>query len=308
MESEEVRIEIDDRSGFCFGVVTAIGKAEEALRTGEVYCLGDIVHNRLEVQRLETLGLRTVGHEDMALLGGRRMLIRAHGEPPSTYERAAGLGIRIIDATCPVVAGLQRLVAEAYREMKACGGQVVILGKRGHAEVIGLQGQTSGEAIIVEGASDLDAVDFARPVYFLAQTTQSLALFGELAKEILRRSACPDKVMVRDTICRQVSSREEHLRRFAGRFDAVIFVCGHKSSNGRVLYDVCRGANPHTYNIEDYPELRGEWFEGVGSVGICGATSTPQWLMQRTAERVRELVGTRPAGAAVGDNFVEHEC
>lgn len=292
MEAPEVYIEIDAGSGFCFGVVNAISKAESSLAEGrQVFSLGDIVHNRLEVQRLAGLGLRTVDHAQLGELKGKRVLIRAHGEPPATYRRMEELGIEVIDATCPVVAGLQRIVASAYRQMDACGGQVVILGKRGHAEVIGLSGHADDSALIVECMEDLSAVDSRRPVYFLAQTTQSLALFGEMADTILYRSQCPDKVVIRDTICRQVSSRESRLREFARRFSSVVFVSGRKSSNGKVLYEVCREANPQTYNVEDAGELLKEWFAESCSVGICGATSTPHWLMEEVAARVRELTG-----------------
>ncbi len=293
MEEGRVHIEIDGGSGFCFGVVNAISQAERSLAEGEVYCLGDIVHNRLEVQRLAALGLHTVQHDGLDALAGKRVLIRAHGEPPATYARAAELGIEVVDATCPVVAGLQRTVAAAYARMRACGGQVVILGKRGHAEVVGLAGHADGRAVIVEGPDDLDAVDFARPVYFLAQTTQSLALFRRMAAVIRERSLCPEQVTIRDTICRQVSSREAKLRGFAGRFDAVVFVSGRKSSNGKVLYGVCREANPRCYSIEDAAELQPEWFAGCTSVGICGATSTPGWLMQQVAGRVDALTNGR---------------
>lgn len=286
-------VEIDESSGFCFGVVNAISRAESSLADGELFSLGDIVHNRLEVQRLEERGLRTVGHEQLSGLTGSRLLIRAHGEPPATYERAAALGIDVVDATCPVVASLQRVVAAAHKEMTACDGQVVLLGKRGHAEVVGLAGHTDGTAIIVEGVDDLHLIDFGRPVYLLSQTTQSLALFGTIAAAIKERSLCPDKVTIRDTICRQVSSREAHLREFAQRFDTVIFVSGQKSSNGKVLYQVCRDANPACYNIEDGGELRPEWFAQSRSVGICGATSTPHWLMERVAGCVRDLVSRR---------------
>ena len=289
--NETIHVEIDGKSGFCFGVVNAISRAESSLAAGEVYSLGDIVHNGLEVRRLEALGLHTVGYDDLERLSGKRVLIRAHGEPPSTYAKAASLGIDVIDATCPVVAKLQRLVAAAYAEMSACGGQVVILGKRGHAEVVGLAGHADGRAIIVENEADLDAVDFARPIYFLAQTTQSLTLFGRMADIICNRAQYPDNVTIRDTICRQVSSREAMLREFAARFDVVVFVCGCKSSNGKVLYGVCREANPHCYNIEDANELQPQWFEGCDTVGICGATSTPQWLMEEVAEEVRRMSG-----------------
>ena len=283
-------IEIDDKSGFCFGVVRAITEAERALGGGAtVYSLGDIVHNRIEVQRLEQLGLRTVTHADMPRLAGCRLFIRAHGEPPTTYAAARKLGIEVIDATCPVVARLQRRVIQAHERMRPTGGQVVILGKRGHAEVVGLTGQVPDPTIVIEGAEDLPSIDFSRPVYFLSQTTQSIALFEELGAEMRRRAANPDGVCIDDTICRQVSNREQHLTEFSKRFDAVIFVCGRKSSNGKVLSEVCRRANARTYVVEEAAEIEPGWFEGVGSVGICGATSTPKWLMQEVADRIGDL-------------------
>lgn len=285
-----MRVEIDERSGCCFGVVRAISEAEKALgEGGTVYSLGDIVHNRVEVQRLEALGLRTVTHDEMPRLAGCRLFIRAHGEPPTTYAAAQRLGITLIDATCPVVARLQRRVKEAHEAMRAVGGQVVILGKRGHAEVVGLTGQVAEPTIVIEGAGDLAQIDFTRPIHFLSQTTQSVALFGQLGAEMKRRAADPAQVRLDDTICRQVSGREEHLAQFAARFDAVLFVCGRKSSNGRVLFEVCRRANPRTYNIEEAAEINPAWLEGAASVGICGATSTPRWLMQRVAEAVEAL-------------------
>ena len=286
-----MRIEIDDKSGFCFGVVRAITEAEKALAEGgTVYSLGDIVHNRIEVQRLERLGLRTVTHDEMPRLAGCRLFIRAHGEPPTTYARARGLGIDLIDATCPVVARLQTRVVRAHELMRPIGGQVVILGKRGHAEVVGLTGQVDAPTIVIEGPQDLDAIDFARPVYFLSQTTQSIALFERLCDEMRRRAADPAQVRIEDTICRQVANREEHLAAFARRFDVVIFVCGRKSSNGKVLFEVCRRANAATYNIEEAAELEPQWFAGAASVGICGATSTPKWLMQQVADAVGRIV------------------
>ena len=283
-------VEIDDKSGFCFGVVRAITEAERALGSGStVYSLGDIVHNRIEVQRLEQLGLRTVTHADMPRLAGCRLFIRAHGEPPTTYAAARELGIEVIDATCPVVARLQRRVKEAHERMLPTGGQVVILGKRGHAEVVGLTGQVPDPTIVVERAEDLSLIDFARPVYFLSQTTQSIALFEELGVEMRRRAADPDQVYIDDTICRQVSNREQHLTEFSGRFDAVVFVCGRKSSNGKVLSEVCRRANPRTHVVEEASEIEPEWFDGIASVGICGATSTPKWLMQEVADAIGNL-------------------
>ena len=283
-------VEIDGNSGFCFGVVRAISKAEAALADsgGEVYSLGDIVHNRMEVQRLENMGLRTVMHDDMPALGGRDLFIRAHGEPPSTFARAAECGIRVIDATCPVVAQLQRKVVAAHEQMKSVGGQVVILGKKGHAEVVGLTGQVAEPTVVVEREEDLGQIDFTRPIFFLSQTTQSVGLFWTLAARMKERLGDESMLTVDDTICRRVSNRERALGEFAGRFDVVIFVCGKKSSNGKVLFDVCRRANARSYNIEEEDELRPEWFADCASVGICGATSTPAWLMSRVAEAVRE--------------------
>lgn len=281
-------VEIDQNSGFCFGVVRAISRAESALEAlgGEVYSLGDIVHNRMEVQRLESLGLRTVNHEDMESLSGRDLFIRAHGEPPTTFRRAEELGIRVIDATCPVVAQLQHKVVAAYEKMKNVGGQVVILGKRGHAEVVGLTGQVDDQVIVIEREEDLRLINFSAPVFFLSQTTQSIGLFWHLAERMKELIEDESMLTVNDTICRRVSNREKALREFAERFDVVIFVCGKKSSNGKVLFDVCRDANPRSYNIEEESELQAEWFEGCQSVGICGATSTPAWLMSRVAEAI----------------------
>ena len=280
-----MRVVIDDNSGFCFGVVRAIGEAEAALsRLGEVCSLGDIVHNRVEVQRLEALGLRTVTHSDIENLGGATLLIRAHGEPPRTYDMAKSLGVELIDATCPVVARLQRRVREAYDKMLGVGGQVVLLGKRGHAEVVGLTGQVDDDVIVVESEADLDVVDFGRPIYFLSQTTQSIELFNHLGQEIMRRAADKDSVTLDDTICRRVAGREQLLTDFSKSVDVVIFVSGRKSSNGRVLCDVCRRANQRCYMVEEASELEAEWFEGAESVGICGATSTPRWLMEQVAQ------------------------
>lgn len=278
---------IDDNSGFCFGVVRAIGEAESALeRDGDVYSLGDIVHNRVEVQRLEQLGLHTISHEDMPRLEGRTLLIRAHGEPPRTYRMAEELGITVIDATCPVVARLQRRLREAYDKMQEVDGSVVLLGKRGHAEVIGLTGQADDDVVVVENEADLNNVDFTRPIYFLSQTTQSIALFNQLAEEIKVR-AKGVSVNIDDTICRRVAGREALFADFSRSVDVVIFVSGRKSSNGRVLYEVCRGANPRSYNVEESSEIDWSWFEGAERVGICGATSTPRWLMEQVAEAIK---------------------
>lgn len=289
-----MRVTIDDNSGFCFGVVRAIDVAEESLRrVGDVYSLGDIVHNRIEVQRLEELGLHTVTAEDMEQLGGKTLLIRAHGEPPRTYTRAEALGIDIVDATCPVVARLQRLVREAYAMMAEVGGSVVLLGKRGHAEVIGLTGQVDDDVRVVEREEDLEGLDYSRPIYFLSQTTQSIDLFNHLAEVIRGRMAEGVTLTVNDTICRRVAGREALLAEFSKSVDVVLFVCGRKSSNGKVLSDVCRAANPRCYNIEEASDVDMAWFEGAESVGICGATSTPRWLMENVASAVEEMCNNR---------------
>ena len=283
-------VEIDDKSGFCFGVVRAISEAERALSAGgEVCSLGDIVHNRMEVQRLEALGLRTISHSDIESLQGCRMLIRAHGEPPATYALARHCGIEIIDATCPVVAALQKRVKAAYEKMREVGGTVVILGKRGHAEVVGLTGQVDEQAVVIEREADLEGIDFSRPIYFLSQTTQSVTLFEALCDKMRSRLADESLLTIDDTICRRVSSREGHVREFARRFDVVIFVCGRKSSNGKVLFEICREENPHAYNIEEESELQAEWFAGAESVGVCGATSTPEWLMRKAATAIEAM-------------------
>ena len=288
-----MRVDIDDKSGFCFGVVRAIAEAERALADGGRVCsLGDIVHNRMEVQRLERLGLRTVSHADIRSIGSDcRLLVRAHGEPPSTYALARECGVEIIDATCPVVARLQERVKYAHGRMRSRGGQVVILGKRGHAEVVGLTGQVATPSVVVESVADLEAVDFSRPVYLLSQTTQSPELFAQVLDHLRRRLPGEGMLEFDRTICPRVSRREEHLRGFALRHDAIVFVCGRKSSNGKVLYGVCREANPRSYNIEEAGELQSEWVKGAESVGVCGATSTPEWLMREVADAIKGLCG-----------------
>jgi 4-hydroxy-3-methylbut-2-enyl diphosphate reductase len=295
ISASRLTVEIDDRSGFCFGVVNAITKAEEYIagagdNPAELVSLGDIVHNDAEVARLTQLGLRTVPENtDLESLAGRTVLIRAHGEPPATYVKAREAGISLIDATCPVVAQLQKTVAEAAHKMEQAGGQVVIYGKRGHAEVRGLAGQTTVGVTVIENEGDLEQIDFTRPIYFLAQTTGSLSEFGRLGQIIRERATDPEQVTIHDTVCRQVSGREEHLAEFARRFDVVVFVAGAKSSNGRVLFEAVGTANPHSHKIESPAELRPEWFEGAHSVGVCGATSTPRWLMEQVASQISKL-------------------
>lgn len=288
-----MKVTIDEKSGFCYGVVSAISKAEELVADGHrVYSLGDIVHNDLEVARLESLGIRTISHADIRDIDPdpqSKVLIRAHGEPKSTYRLLHDTSIGYADATCPVVAKLQKLTIEADSRMRAEGGQVVILGKRGHAEVVGLNGHIEDRAIVVERLTDLEEVDFSRPIFLLSQTTQSLKLFEEIKAEVLARSQVPEKVVVRDTICRQVAGREGHLKEFSKGCDLVVFVCGAKSSNGKVLFEACHSANPNSIKIESPEELRREMFEGVENVGICGATSTPHWLMERVRDTILRL-------------------
>lgn len=286
-------VEIDDKSGFCYGVVSAISKADELIAEGKrVYSLGDIVHNDLEVARLEADGVSTIDHAALNVLEPTpqtTVLIRAHGEPKSTYATLRERGLEFVDATCPVVAKLQKLTIEADRQMSEVGGMVLILGKKGHAEVVGLNGQIDNRAIVVEKVEDLEGVDFSKPIFLLSQTTQSLTLFAEVRDKVLALSANPAEVVVRDTICRQVAGREEHLRAFAQRCDMVVFVCGHKSSNGKVLFQACHCANPRSIKIESPEELSAEMFEGVAHVGVCGATSTPHWLMERVQQTIKEL-------------------
>jgi len=280
-------IEIDSQSGFCLGVVTAIRKAEEELaRGGTLYCLGDIVHNSDEVERLRKKGLETITNDDLESLKGVKVLLRAHGEPPQTYDVARRNNIDIIDATCPVVLRLQQRIKAQYDNSAAADTQIVIYGKLGHAEVNGLVGQTNGTAIVVENLDGLSQIDFSRSVALYSQTTKSLECFNAMIEEIKRRMKPGVSFSYADTICRQVASRGEHLRDFAAGKDVVVFVAGTKSSNGRVLYGHCKDVNPHTYLISNESELRREWFVGAETIGVCGATSTPRWLM----ERVRDIL------------------
>lgn len=282
-------IEIDSESGFCFGVVTAIRKAEEELTCcDELYCLGDIVHNSAEVERLRAKGLRTITHSDIPNLPrGAKMLLRAHGEPPSTYEAAKKGGIHIVDATCPVVLKLQQRIKARY---SPDGPQIVIYGKLGHAEVNGLVGQTEGRAIVVEDIAGLDKVDFYNDIALYSQTTKSLEGFREIIAEIERRIKPGVNFESYDTICRQVANRVEHLAGFAGSKDIVLFVAGAKSSNGKVLYKHCLDINPRTYLIGDPNDLKKEMLVNAQNIGICGATSTPRWLMEDVAKRATDLI------------------
>ncbi|MDE7160064.1 MAG: 4-hydroxy-3-methylbut-2-enyl diphosphate reductase [Muribaculaceae bacterium] len=296
------KIEIDSGSGFCFGVVTAIRKAEEELdKSGTLYCLGDIVHNAGEVERLQRKGLVTITHADLERLHDVKVLLRAHGEPPSTYETARRNNIEIIDATCPVVLQLQRRIKTTYDESaqnslppqeSASGSKgplILIYGKIGHAEVNGLVGQTNGEAVVIQDISALDTLDLDRDIRLYSQTTKSLDGFREIVAEIQRRKKHGDFKWY-DTICRQVSSRMSKMREFAASHDVVVFVSGAKSSNGKVLFAQCLEVNPRTHLITDETGVEAEWFEGAETIGICGATSTPRWLMNAVAERIDSLI------------------
>lgn len=289
-----MKVEIDSNSGFCFGVVTAINKAEEELNSsGQLYCLGDIVHNTREVERLQEKGLETITHQDLEHLKDVKVLLRAHGEPPKTYETAGRNNIEIIDATCPVVLQLQRRIKKTYDdsvEIERGGGKkplIVIYGKNGHAEVNGLVGQTNGEAVVIQDKAGLDNLDLTRDIILYSQTTKSLEGFREIVEEISKRKK-EGKFEYYDTICRQVSNRMNKMKEFAASHDVVFFVSGAKSSNGKVLYEMCKAVNPSTYLISDESELDISLLEGAESVGVCGATSTPLWLMEKVATKVKE--------------------
>lgn len=284
-------IEIDSRSGFCHGVVTAIKKAEEELERSDrpLYCLGDIVHNSDEVERLERKGLSTITHEDLRSLSSSRVLLRAHGEPPSTYSLARERNIEIIDATCPVVLRLQQRIKQTY-DNSSPRPQIVIYGKAGHAEVNGLVGQTNGEAIVVENLDQLSRIDFSRDIALYSQTTMSLNGFAAMVDEINRRVMPGVKFESFDTICRQVANRVDHLRDFANRHDVILFVAGAKSSNGKVLYNECRSINSRSHLVSNPSDFRSEWLIGAKSIGICGATSTPRWLMENVRDAVSAAI------------------
>lgn len=280
-----VQIEIDDGSGFCFGVTTAIRKAEEELAAGKtLYCLGDIVHNGMECERLRSMGLITINHDELKALHDVKVLLRAHGEPPETYEIARRNNIEIIDATCPVVLQLQRRIKREYDSNP--DAQIVIFGKPGHAEVLGLVGQTNSKAIVIAGIDDAKALDFNRDIYLYSQTTKSLDEFHRIIDYIQEHISPEATFRSFDTICRQVANRMPNISSFAKRHDLILFVCGRKSSNGKVLFNECKSVNPNSYLIEGPDEIKREWIEGIDTIGICGATSTPKWLMERCRDRI----------------------
>lgn len=285
----EVVIEVDDKSGFCFGVTAAISKAEDELAEHQtLYCLGDIVHNSDEVERLQAKGLVTITHAEMAELRNVSVLLRAHGEPPSTYDMARKNGVRIIDATCPVVLRLQRNIKSTYESPNP--PQIVIYGKAGHAEVNGLVGQTGGTAIVVDDTTSLDAIDFSKPIALYSQTTKSLDGYRKMSEEIKRRAHEGVEVSCHDTICRQVANRAQGISLFAGSHTVVLFVSGKKSSNGKVLFNHCLQANPRTHLIANASEINPEWLRDATSIGVCGATSTPRWLMEEVKLEARKIV------------------
>ncbi|GHV68568.1 4-hydroxy-3-methylbut-2-enyl diphosphate reductase [Bacteroidia bacterium] len=283
-------VEIDVQSGFCTGVVNAIRTTEEELakeKTGyapSLHVIGDIVHNSLEVARLEKKGLVTINHEQFAKLRDCRVLFRAHGEPPSSYEMAKANRIEVLDASCPVVLYLQQQIREAYEELKTGGGRVVIYGKKGHAEVEGLVGQTNGDALVIDNEDDIEQIDFTKRVILFSQTTKNLEKFQSIATIILQRGG--DLVTVHDTICRKVSNRIPELRKFAGQHDVILFVSDEKSSNGKQLYAVCKEVNERSYFIRSIDDVRPEMLEGANSVGISGATSTPVWIMEELKNKL----------------------
>lgn len=283
-------IEIDSESGFCFGVTTAIKKVEEELAKGTpLYCLGDIVHNGQECERLKKLGLITINHEEYAKLKNVKVLLRAHGEPPETYRIAAENNIEIIDATCPVVLRLQKRIKQEYTSKEPeKEKQIVIYGKNGHAEVLGLVGQTNGEAIVIEKIEEVDKIDLNKDVRLYSQTTKSLDEFRSIVSYIEQNISKSATFQYFDTICRQVANRMPNIRKFAASHDVILFVCGQKSSNGKILFHECKEINPNTYQVDKPEDIDMEWFRDAKSIGICGATSTPKWLMDKCKNVISE--------------------
>ena len=289
-----MKVTIDKYSGFCFGVVYAIEMAESILEKEDtLYCLGDIVHNNKEVERLTDMGLKIINNDDLKTLSNCKVLIRAHGEPPSTYTTALENNIQLLDASCPVVLKLQHQIKEGYEDIKKINGQVIIFGKEGHAEVTGLLGQTKNDAIIVTTVEDLNKIDFSKSIYIYSQTTKSPKAYKEISDIIAERVKLTDgenvKYIVHDTLCRQVSGREPQLKNFSKENNVIVFVSGQKSSNGKMLYQSCKRENPNSYFISDINEINTEWFSSASSVGICGATSTPRWLMEQVQDAIEKI-------------------
>ena len=289
-----MEVTIDKYSGFCFGVVYAIQMAEDILeKEDQLYCLGDIVHNNKEVDRLKNMGLKIIKHDDLKDISNCKVLIRAHGEPPETYTIALENNIQLLDASCPVVLKLQHQIKEGYEEIKDLDGQVIIFGKEGHAEVTGLLGQTKNDAIIVTTIQDLEKVDFSKSIYIYSQTTKSPKAYKVISDVIAKRVKLAAgenvKYIVHDTLCRQVSGREPQLKQFSKDNDVIVFVSGQKSSNGKMLYQSCKEENDNSYFISDVDEINPDWLKGINSVGICGATSTPRWLMENAQNTIENI-------------------
>ena len=287
---QQVIIEIDEDSGFCFGVVNAIKKAEEELdATGCLYCLGDIVHNSDEVERLSKKGLRIIDHVDLSKLNNTKVILRAHGEPPATYKLAAANNVEIVDATCPVVLALQKRILKAWSENPEA--QIIIYGKKGHAEVNGLVGQTQGEALVVEHEDEIENIDFSKPIHLFSQTTKSLEGFKNLVEKIKEKISSDVNFVYYDTICRQVANRMDNIRKFASEHDLVMFVSGKKSSNGKVLFEECKKQNPNTFFVSSADEVDVNMLaEKPKLIGICGATSTPRWQMQEVKDKLINII------------------
>lgn len=290
----ELKIEIDPKSGFCYGVVRAIDQAESYIAShGSLYSLGDIVHNGSEIERLSDKGLETIDKSTLESIKNRPVLFRAHGEPPESYKIAKNNNLQIIDCTCPVVLKLQQRVKDAYANLKSDNGQILIYGKPGHAEVNGLIGQVGGDAIIIRNSDDLEGIDYSRPINIFSQTTKEPAEYTKICKKIQERITKAGGPIERfkafNTICNQVSSRHPHLKEFSKRHNVIIFVSGSESSNGKVLFEHCKSVNERSHKIEKGSEIKIEWFKDGDSVGICGATSTPGWLLNDVAKHIEEL-------------------
>jgi len=280
-------VEIERHSGFCFGVVSAIQRAEKELQNGEtLYCLGDIVHNSAEVERLAKRGLHVISHDEFSKLSDCKVLIRAHGEPPETYAIAKKQNIALIDATCPIVLKLQQRIRDGYEEMQKINGQILIYGKPGHAEVVGLEGQTDHCAIVIDDENELQPIDFSKPIRLYSQTTKSKEGYEKLQQNICQKLTKNADFIAFDTICGQVANRTKELHEFCRKHQLILFVSGKNSSNGQYLFDLCKRANPNTRFISDVSELQTDWFKTVNSVGICGATSTPMWLLEDISKQI----------------------
>ncbi len=291
---KSLEVHIDKNSGYCFGVEFAIQMAEDEMASGDtLYCLGDIVHNAMEVERLAKKGLIVIDREQLNTLSNCKVLIRAHGEPPETYALALKNNIELVDASCPVVLKLQNRVKNSFDDVEAKDGQIVLYGQQGHAEVIGLTGQTNEKAIVITTEDDLDKIDYSKPLSLYSQTTKSTKGFYKMKSLIEERvqqsQGDISSFDANDSICRQVSNREPQLQKFSKENDVIVFVSGKKSSNGNALYGVCKAENERSYFVENEKELEAEWFKAGDKVGICGATSTPMWLMQQVESYIKSL-------------------